>query len=345
MLWISGVLALGLFFWQLVMTNLQAGRGFVRLVSGPVQYGVSLAVTVGLVAGFLSGVDGLTNGILKYGLRSSNFTDAFGHTNIGDALGHGVKAAVLGLCAMAGVLPSAIGYVLEMLFREAAIYVLIATVPLVAAGLVANVTARWFWRTVRWLAAAIAMKPVLAMTLVLGVAIGGGSQGVAGLLAGVGVLEISLVAPFALFRLFAFVDPTSDAGGALRDFMSGMGVDSYGSNNPVAAMVGRIDGGDMESVNTSRFDQALTEQSDEAGSVPEIGHSGQPNEGPAGPTGDSTSPQTATAAAPAAGEEGEDPPPPDDPGSTGPKGGGGPHDGGPSGGAAAGGAAEAAVIV
>jgi hypothetical protein len=336
MLWISGVLALGLFFWQLIMTNLRAGRGFIRLVSGPVQYGISQAVTVGVVAGFLAGADGLTNGILNYGLRSSNFTDAFGHTNIADAVGHGVKAVVLGLCAIAGLLPAAIGYVLEMLFREAAIYVLVAAVPLVAAGLVANVTAPWFWRTARWLAAAIAMKPVLAMTLVLGVAVAGGSQGVAGLLAGVGVLEISLVAPFVLFRLFAFVDPKSDAGSAMRDFLSGIGVDSYGSNNPVTALVNGLDGGDIETANTSRFDQALTEQ-------PETEPKGQAG-GSTEPTSGSTSPQSAIAADPSAGEEGEDPPPPEAPGGAGPKGGGGPHDG-PSGGAAAGGAAESAVIV
>src|SRR5689334_4361006 len=69
MLWISGVLALGLFFWQLITTTLRGGRGFLRLVGGPVQYGVALALTVGIVAAFLAGVDGLTSGILKYGLR------------------------------------------------------------------------------------------------------------------------------------------------------------------------------------------------------------------------------------------------------------------------------------
>lgn len=65
MLWISGVLALGLFFWQLTLTNLRGGHGFMRLISGPTQYGIALAVTVGLVAGFLAAVDGLTDGIWR----------------------------------------------------------------------------------------------------------------------------------------------------------------------------------------------------------------------------------------------------------------------------------------
>ncbi|MCA1709784.1 MAG: hypothetical protein LC808_43505, partial [Actinobacteria bacterium] len=264
MLWISGVLAIGLFSWQLIMTNVRGGRGFMRLVTGPVQYGIALAVTVGMVAAFLAAVDGLTDGILTYGLQSRNFTDALSHTTFTDSAGNGVKAVVLGICAIVGVIPAAIGYVLEMLFRQAAIVVLVAVAPLAAAGVLAGVTAPWLWRTARWLLAAIAMKPVLALTLVLGVAIAGGAQGLSGLLAGVGVLVISLFAPFVLFRLFAFVDPNSDAGGAFRDFMSGEGVDSYGRNNPALALASAGGGGSaaMEDANTGRFDQAIA---DEAG--------------------------------------------------------------------------------
>ncbi|HEX5115768.1 MAG TPA: hypothetical protein VFW65_11280 [Pseudonocardiaceae bacterium] len=350
MLWISAVLATGLFFWQLIMTNLQGGRGFLRLVCGPVQYGVALAVTVGVLATFLTGVDSLTNGILRYGLKSTNFTDAFNHTSIADAAGHGVKAAVLGLCAISGVFPSAVGYALEMLFREAAIYVLVATVPLVAAGLLANVTANWFWRTVRWVAVVVVMKPLLALTLVLGVAVAGGSQGVAGLLAGIGVLEISLLAPFALFRLFAFVDPRSDPGSSLRDWLSGTGVDSYGANNPVMIATHAMTGSD-EQANVSRFDDALSAYTGESNSIAE--YDSEPQPGTATSTsGAQTSSRPATSADAHDDGEGEDPPPPNDPGDGGggPRpdtngGGGPPHNGGPTGGAAGEAAEEAAVIL
>jgi hypothetical protein len=366
MLWISGVLALSLFFWQLIVTNLRAGRGFIRLVGGPVQYGVALAVTVGLVATFLAGIDGLTNGILSYGLRSTNFTAAFSHTSIAAAAGHGIKAVVLGLCAIGGLFPAAIGYVLEMLFREAAIYVLVAVIPLVAAGLLADVTAGWFWRTTRWLAAAIAMKPVLALTLVLGVSIAGNSQGIAGLLAGLGVLEISLVAPFVLFRLFAFVDPRSDPGGGLRDFLSSRGLDSYGANSPASMIARATSGGQAaEQANVGRFEAALTEHSDEssceesdsqaANQQDESAHTGaSTDQDTTGAAGAQTSSPSANTADRDDGGEGEGPPPPTDFGGDqgGPQpdgGGGGPHDGGPGGGsgggAAAGGAEEAAVIV
>ncbi|GAB3289005.1 hypothetical protein [Parasphingorhabdus pacifica] len=273
MLWVSGVLALGLFFWQLTMTSLRGGRGFMRLVGGPIQYGIALAVTVSLVGSFLVAADGLTDGILEYGLQSSNFQDALQHTAFADGAVDGVKAVVLGICAFVGVIPAGIGYVLEMLFREAAIYVLVATIPITAAGLLANVSKPWFWKAVRWILACIAMKPVLALTLVLGVAIAGGSKGLSGLLAGVGVLIISLLIPFVLFRLFAFVDPNSDAGAAFRDALSSAGVDSYGPNNPAMQAAsatsgggggdrdgGNSGGGDaQETANTGRYDEVMAD--------------------------------------------------------------------------------------
>lgn len=314
MLWISGVLAIGLFSWQLIMTNVRGGRGFMRLVTGPVQYGIALAVTVGMVAAFLAAVDGLTDGILSYGLQSRNFTDALSHTSFTDAAGNGVKAVVLGLCAIFGVIPATIGYVLEMLFRQAAIEVLVAVVPLAAAGVLSGVTAPWFWRTARWLLAAIVMKPVLALTLVLGVAIAGGAQGLSGLLAGVGVLVISLFAPFVLFRLFAFVDPNSDAGGAFREFMAreGVGVDSY----PGLALpgVGGSGSAAMENANTGRFDQAIN---DDAGESMDSSGAGQfSGPGDDGPDGDG-----AGTPPPEPPEGGGGPSHPDD-GEGGPRGGG-----------------------
>ncbi|MGW4527895.1 hypothetical protein [Amycolatopsis sp. NPDC004378] len=277
MLWISGVLALGLFFWQLTITNLRGGRGFMRLVGGPFQYGIALAVTVGMVAAFLAGVDALTDGILNYGLQSKNFSDALNHTTFGEGAINGIKAIVLGICAFIGVIPAAIGYILEMLFREAAIYVLVGTVPIVAAGLLANITAHWFWRTCRWILACIAMKPVLALALVLGVAIAGGAQGLNGLLAGVGVLIISLFCPFVLFRLFAFVDPNSDAGAAFRDALSGIGVDSYGANNPAMMAAGAVGGsgggGAIEDANTGRFDEAVADHAENSMDESGVGQS------------------------------------------------------------------------
>ncbi|NYH77139.1 hypothetical protein FHR84_000453 [Actinopolyspora biskrensis] len=292
MLWLSGVIALGLFFWQLAMTSLRGGSGFLRLVGGPVQYGIALAVTTGMVGVFLAAADGVTNGILEYGLQASNFQDALEHTSFADGAVDSVKANVLGLCAVFGIIPTGVGYVLEMLFREAAIYILVATIPITAAGLLADVTKNWYWKALRWMLASILMKPVLALTLVLGVSIAGGSKGLSGLLAGTGVLMISLAAPFAVFKLFAFVDPGSDAGVALR---TNVGMASYGNGNPALQGIQKLTspgdnagstsgggagqlseaggggGGAQEAANTLRFDHAMADYAEGEGASYGIG--------------------------------------------------------------------------
>jgi hypothetical protein len=287
-LWISGVIALGMFFWQIITTVLHGGRGFVRLITGPIQYGIALAVTVGVVAAFLAAADGLTEAILSTGLRVGNFRDALNMTGFTDALSDEVKNIVLGLAGAFGVIPAGLGFAFEAVFREAAIYVLVATIPIAAAGLVAEVTARWYWKVVRWGLVAIVMKPALAFVLVLAVAIVGGAQGLSGLLAGIGVLFLALCVPLVLFKLFAFVDPDSDPQGVFRDKLADAGMDSYGANSIAGRAAGAFgnmarkdlknkgddgsdDGESQEQANVDRFDQAAADGDTTAGPLDTTG--------------------------------------------------------------------------
>jgi hypothetical protein len=288
-LWISGAIALGMFFWQIITTVTRGGRGFVRLITGPIQYGIALAITVSVVAAFLAAADGLTEAILSTGLRVGNFRDALNMTGFTDALSDEVKNVVLGLAGAFGVIPAGLGFAFEAVFREAAIYVLVATVPIAAAGLLADVTGRWYWKVVRWGLVAIVMKPALAFVLVLAVAIVGGAQGLSGLLAGIGVLFVALCVPLVLFKLFAFVDPDSDPQGVFRDKLSDVGLDSYGANSIAGRIAGAFsnkarneladdgnsengDGGDSpEQANVDRFDQAAAENDTAAGPLDPTG--------------------------------------------------------------------------
>jgi hypothetical protein len=296
-LWISGAIALGMFFWQIITTVLHGGRGFVRLITGPIQYGIALAITVSVVAAFLAAADGLTEAILSTGLRVGNFRDALNMTGFTDALSDEVKNVVLGLAGAFGVIPAGLGFAFEAVFREAAIYVLVATIPIAAAGLVADATARWYWKVVRWGLVAIVMKPALAFELVLAVAIVGGAQGLSGLLAGIGVLFVALLVPLVLFKLFAFVDPDSDPQGVFRDKLADAGMDSYGANSiagRVAGAFGKMarkdlknkgnngddeDGDDaQQQANVDRFDQAAADDDTTAG-LPEATGNEQESDG------------------------------------------------------------------
>lgn len=249
MLWVSGMIALGLFFVQLTSAALRGGRGFFRTVTGPVQYGFALGLTGTTVGLLLTAADGLSLGILHKGLDAANFGEAMHATGLMQVTVDIAKPIVLGLLAWWGLLPVAIGYILEMLFRQAAILTLVAAVPIAAAGLLADATRSWYWRTVRWLIAAIALKPALALTLVLGFGTFSGARGLKELLVGCGMLIISLFSPIVLFRLLAFVDPATEPGAAFHDWAENVGL-SPRSLVPVSSSGEES----LEEAHTGRFD-------------------------------------------------------------------------------------------
>lgn len=269
MIWLAAMIALGLFFYQLISVALRGGRGMFRAVTGPVQFGIALAITTGAVAILLTAADGLTQLFLSSLSEQSNFASALENPIVADRFGEnpdlgeveeGVRSMVLGLAAAFGVVPAAVGFALQMIFRAAAIMVLIATVPVAAACLAADVTASMFWRTVRWIVAAVLMKPALALVLVIGVNVMARASGVAGLLAGTAVLLVSLFCPMVLYRLLAFVDPGTGAGMTVRSFGMSGGSGSAGS-----------DGGSSEASNIARHMQS----SGSSGAGPATGGGGE----------------------------------------------------------------------
>jgi hypothetical protein len=258
--WISLVVALGLFFWQLTTTMLRGGHGFWRAVSGPLAYVLATAITIGAVATLLGAAEGLTTLLLNEGLQADSFRSVLDSQKLGGSfvdspdLGATVdetaRSVVLGLVALFGVIPAALGFLLQMVFRQAVIFVLIATVPICAAGLMTNTTAVWFWKCLRWIMAAVLMKPALALVLVIGVNMLAAPTGLGGLMVGTGVLLVALFCPMALYRLLAFVEPGTASGATARSALS---LDSSSSRG---AGAGGSSGGGAEETNTARFDAA-----------------------------------------------------------------------------------------
>src|SRR3546814_18550741 len=56
-----------------------------------------------------------------------------------------------------------------MLVREAALLILVATMPVAAAGALGEGTRSWMWKSVRWFVAACLTSPLLALVVGLGV--------------------------------------------------------------------------------------------------------------------------------------------------------------------------------
>ncbi len=243
-----------LFYLQLATVTAKGGRGLLRSVSGTAQFGVALAASAVMFASLVAVSDGFTTFILRKGLSSENFAEAFSHTGFSDATANAVKAGALLLMSIFGVVPISLGFAFENVMRAATIYLLVAVIPITAAGLVAGSTESWYWRTSNWLMAAIAMKPVMALALTLGVGIAGGGQGLVALIVGLAVLFVALFAPLALFRLFAFTsDKATDA------FKSGWGASGAGDavNNTTSRVGDMLSGAQtasaMEAGTDARF--------------------------------------------------------------------------------------------
>lgn len=113
MVWLSAMIALGLFFYQIASVAIRGGRGMFRAVSGPIQFGIAVAITTGTVATLLTAADGLTTMFLQTGLDSANFSAVMDNPDFAARVGENpdlgdaednVRSMILGLAAVFGVI-------------------------------------------------------------------------------------------------------------------------------------------------------------------------------------------------------------------------------------------------
>ncbi|GAB3314406.1 hypothetical protein GCM10027451_29320 [Geodermatophilus aquaeductus] len=209
------------------------GRTLGRLLIGLAQFGLVWSGYVGVAALLVTGVSGLTTGLLQSLLDIDTLAAFDPSISVGRDLVDGTVATVLGISSVFLLVPASVGYLLLMLVREAALIVLAATSAISAGGLLAATSSAWFWRSLRWFLAALLVSPVAVLVLGVGVTITEGvvtgaegtSTGSAAGTAVVGCLLILLgaVCPLALFRLLAFVDPGTSSGAALRSSLAASG--------------------------------------------------------------------------------------------------------------------------
>ena len=123
-------------------------------------------------------------------------------------------AFLVGLLAASG----AIVLWLELLMREAAVYIVVLMLPLAFAALVWPARRVWAIRVTELLIALILSKFVIVAVLALGAAaLGqGGPGGLTGAMAGAVLVLLGAFAPWALLRLLPLAELASGAAGALR---------------------------------------------------------------------------------------------------------------------------------
>lgn len=232
--WVAGALCLLLMFVQLgVAAARRDGGALVRVAIGFAQFVMVWAGWIAYAVALIAACGGLTAGAMEVllGVDAWAAWQPWEPLTLSDVSTEPVVATVLG---MLGILlwVAAIAHVLVMLTRAAALLVLACTAPIAAAGAVSELGRPWFWKSVRWFHAA-ALTPFL-MVLVLGlgtgvtsgVAAGQGTsleQDVGTAVPGVVLILVSAFAPLALFRLLAFVDPSTATGAAMRHGMNAQG--------------------------------------------------------------------------------------------------------------------------
>lgn len=231
--WVAAVLALVMMMVQIGTTLARRdGKALARVVIGMAQF--VLVWVAWLVYGIavIAACGGLNDALMRamFGVRSWDAWQPAQAFRAGDLVDASV-ATVLGLLGLF-LWIAAIAHLLVILTRAAALIMLAATTPICAAGLMSDVGRGWFWKSLRWFHAA-ALTP-LVMTLIMGignklatgVSLGLGdktSTAVGSAVPSVLMIIISTVAPLALFKLLAFVDPGTNSGASVRAGLAAVG--------------------------------------------------------------------------------------------------------------------------
>ena len=236
-LWVSLVIALMMAFGQIGLAVLrQDGRGFGTLAAGVVQYGVVLSCWVGVSAGLIAAASGLTKGILETLLGVDSFSGYAAGNGFVDTVSASVAAATLGICSLFILIPAAFGHMVIMMVRSAALLILVATMPIAAAGALSEGTKSWMWKSIRWFVACVLMEPLLALVLGIGTQFAwagmpdGTEKGASSSAENIGmsvvgsiIMLVACFMPMVLFRLLAFVDPGTASGASFRSTMDANG--------------------------------------------------------------------------------------------------------------------------
>ena len=184
------------------------GGGVGRALVGAGQAWVLLSSLLVVVSTLLGAADELTGRIVgdgaTYTAVQARLTTVF---TDGAA---GVGPALLLVFGLVGIGLTIVLY-LEMLARQAAIVVLVATSPIAVAGLLGDRTRSWCAKTATMLMTLVFLKPVVALIFAVGINAVATASGVNGILSALAILAVAAIAWPVLARLLSF---TSVGGGA-----------------------------------------------------------------------------------------------------------------------------------
>jgi len=208
---LAGFLAAFLAIVQFTRTAV-TGRGepAATALVGLAKFVFAVMLTITVAAGLLRLADELTVSINQFAFGGQQqFADKLAGLLSYDPQ---LEPALLLIFAVVGIAAVLVLW-LEMLFRHAAIIVLVAAAPISAAGQISSGTSEWWRKLVSSGIRLIMLKPVIALVFAVGFSLAGGSHDVQGTLAGLLVLLLAVFAWPTIATYFTWTTVGAAAGG------------------------------------------------------------------------------------------------------------------------------------
>ncbi len=208
---LAGFLAAFLAIVQFTRTAV-TGRGepAATALVGLAKFVFAVMLTITVAAGLLRLADELTVSINQFAFGGQQqFADKLAGLLTYDPQ---LEPALLLIFAVVGI-GAVLVLWLEMLFRHAAIIVLVAAAPISAAGQISSGTSEWWRKLVSSGIRLIMLKPVIALVFAVGFSLAGGSHDVQGTLAGLLVLLLAVFAWPTIATYFTWTTVGAAAGG------------------------------------------------------------------------------------------------------------------------------------
>ncbi len=186
---IAAVIAAGLLMVQVIRTVLtHDGSAIAQGLVGVGKAALAFVLTLAAAATALRAADELASWIVA---RSFGSPQALSARLAGLAnFDPGVSSSLVLIFALLGIVLT-VALWAQLLARNVAVTVLVAISPIAAAGQIAHATQQWWRKLVRATIQLIALKPVIALILAVGLTMPAASSGVGKLLAGMLVLLLA----------------------------------------------------------------------------------------------------------------------------------------------------------
>jgi hypothetical protein len=165
---------------------------------------LAFLLTLTVTAAALAAADELTRFIVTRTFGTADgLRTRLGMVFVADTLANGGNPSLLLLVAVIGILLVLVLW-FELLLANAAVAVMIGTSPIAAAGQTSTLTAGWWPKLVSATAQLVILKPVIALVFAVGFDLAGNATDLAGILSGLLVLLLAVLAWPAIARFFTF---------------------------------------------------------------------------------------------------------------------------------------------